>query len=497
MSSYFNCHFSVNHLLRAAVLLMFSGMLAISCQKEEVISTDRDLKLEFSTDSVVFDTVFTSIGSITKRLMVYNKSSKRIKISHIRLMGTAGRVFKMNVDGVPGVAVSDIELAGNDSLFVLLKATIDPTDANSPFVVEDELFFETNGNQQQVKLIAWGQNANYIIADRKIGGFPKFKIVADSTQTIHWIADKPYVVYGYALINSYGTLVIDAGAKIHFHNNSGLWAYADGVLRVEGTQEQPVVFQGDRLDPEYRNIPGQWDRIWLMEGRQGFNHEINYAIIRNGFIGIQVESFLRPTQNQLTLNNTVIENHTGIGLFSRLFAIDAGNVVIANCGSFGALLTAGGAYRFRHTTIANHWTYGVRNTPSLFYNNFLLDSLDKPIPIPFSLDFGNSLIYGSLEDEIGRELVAGADTTYTFNHCLIKLKSPWQKTASFVSCLFNEDPLFRDYAAFNYRPDTLSPVIGKGNPEIASQIPYDLDGVWRLPMPDIGAFQYVYKPEEE
>ncbi len=489
--------FSKNSLIRTALALLIFGMIAFSCRKDDIVSTDPDIKLSFSTDSVVFDTVFTSIGSITKRLMVYNTSNKRIKISRIRLMGSAGEVFKMNVDGIHGTAVSDIELDANDSLFVLLKATINPSDANSPFVVEDEIFFETNGNEQQIKLIAWGQNANYIIADRKIGGFPKFKMVADSTETVYWTAEKPYVVYGYALINSYGTLVIEAGAKIYFHNNSGLWAFADGMLKVEGTREQPVVFQGDRLDPEYRNIPGQWDRIWLMEGRQGFNHDINYAIIRNGFIGIQAESFLRPTQNQLNLSNTVIENHTGVGLFSRLFAVDASNVVIANCGSYGAALTAGGAYRFRHSTIANHWNFGTRNTPALFFNNFLLDSLSQPIAVPINIEFGNSLIYGSLEDELGKELVAGADTSYLFDHCLIKLKDQWKKNDAFVSCVFNENPLFIDYSAFNYRPDTLSPVIGKAKPEIAGEIPYDLDGNWRLPLPDIGAFQYVYKPEEE
>ncbi len=479
-------------------LLPFIALIAtISCRKDDLISNDSNITLSFSTDSVVFDTVFTSIGTVTKRLMVYNSSNKRINISNIQLGLAEASVFRVNVDGVSGLNINNIEVAAKDSVFILVKATIDPRDESNPYVVEDDLIFLTNGNQQKVKLVAWGQDANYIIADQVVGNFPKFRIVADSNETVYWTSEKPYVVYGYALINSYGTLIIEAGTKVHFHDKSGLWAYVDGVLKVQGTLENPVTFQGDRLDQEYKDLPGQWDRIWLMEGRSGFNHEIEHAIIRNGYIGIQVESFLRATSNQLSISNTVIENHSGFGIFSRLFAIDATNVVIANCGSYAAAFTAGGAYRFRHCTLANQWNYSVRNTPSLFFNNFLLDSLDKPIPIPINLDFSNSIIYGSNEDELERELVGGADTTYLFDHCFIKLSDSWKSNSAFETSYFNEDPLFKDYALFNYEPDTLSPVIGKGKPEISAEIPFDLNGVSRLTSSDIGAFQYVPDPEEE
>lgn len=487
-----NKHFHIVGLIALLVL-----MLTVSCRKDDLISADPSLKLSFSADSVIFDTVFTSLGSITHKLMVYNKTNKRLNISSIRLEQGAQSVYRMNVDGMPGLVVNDVEIAPNDSLFVLIRATIDPTDATNPFVVEDDLVFLTNGNEQRIKLVAWGQDAHYILADTQIGRFPKFKIVADSNETVLWTAGKPYVVYGYALINSYGTLIIEEGARIHFHDKSGLWAYVDGVLKVRGSQEQPVVFQGDRLDRDYRNVPGQWDRIWLMEGRQGHNHEIDYAIIRNGFIGIQVESFLRPTSNQLTITNTIIENHTGIGLFSRLFAVDAANLVVANCGNYGLALTAGGAYRFQHTTVANNWTFGVRTTPGLFFNNFLLDSLERPIPIPINLQFGNSIIYGSANEELGWELVGGADTTYLFDHCLVKTERILSQFSGFQASIRNQNPKFRDYPNFNYRPDTLSPVIGMGKASIAAQIPTDIDGVSRIPSADLGAYQFVPKTEEK
>lgn len=479
-------------------LLVISALMAsTACRKDDLVSNDKNLKLTFSADSVIFDTVFSSLGTVTRKLMVYNTSNKRINISNIQLTLGQQSVFRMNVDGIAGLNIQDVDLAPNDSLYVLVKATIDPRDQNNPYVVEDDLVFMTNGNEQRVKLVAWGQDAHYIIADQKVGNFPKFKIVADSLETVYWTADKPYVVYGYALINSYGTLVIEEGTRIHFHDGSGLWAYVDGVLKVRGTLENPVTFQGDRLDADYRDVPGQWDRIWLMEGRAGFNHEIDHAIIRNAFIGVQAESFLRPTSNQLTLSNTVIENNTGMGIFSRLFAIDASNVVVANCGSYAVALTSGGAYRFIHSTLINNWSYGIRNTAALFFNNFILDSLDNPIPVPINLSFGNSIIYGSNDDEIERELVAGADTTYLFDHCFIKLKDPWKNQPVFSSSFINEDPLLEKYPLFDYEPDSLSPVIGKGKPEIANDYPLDLRGVSRIPSADVGALQFTPVTDEK
>jgi hypothetical protein len=473
------------------LILPFTVLLFDACRKQDLISNDSNLKLTFSTDSVVFDTVFTSIGTSTRRLMIYNTSNERLNISSIQVGETSQSVFRLNVDGTAGVSFENIEIPARDSLFVFVRATINPLNVDNPFVVEDDIVFLINGNIQKVKLVAWGQDAIYIIADQYIKGFPKFKIVADSLQTITWTAGKPYVIYGYALINSYGELIIEEGAQIHFHDKSGLWAYSDGVLKVRGTKENPVIFQGDRLEQEYRDVPGQWDRIWLMEGRQGFDHEIDYAIIRNGFIGIQAESFIRATENSLKISNSIIENHTGIGIYSRLFAIDANNLVVANCGSYGMALTTGGDYRFIHTTLANYWSFSPRNNPNIILNNYALDTLDVPIPFPFNLVMGNTIIYGSNDEEIETDFVGGADSTYLFDNCFVKTERKLSLFPGFVDCIKNEDPLFKDYTMFDFHPDTLSPVIGKGKIDYSNSFPFDLDGVSRIPLPDVGAYQFV------
>jgi len=480
------------HIFLPVFLLMAALVLVVySCRKPVVVNDDPSLKLEFSNDSIIFDTVFTSLGSTTHRLMVYNPSKNRVNISNIRMASGDQSAFRLNIDGESGSDFSDIEINGNDSIYLFARVTIDPTNINNPYVVEDSIMFLTNGNEQNVKLVAWGQNANYILADTYIQGFPPFKIVADSLETTIWTNEKPYVIYGYALINSYGKLEIQEGTKVYFHENSGLWAYVDGVLKVYGTRDNPVWFGGDRLEQDYADLPGQWDRIWLMEGRQGEDHEIHNAVIENGFIGIQAESFSRPTENNLILDNVVVQNMTGIGIFSRVFNISGANVVSANCGGYCMAFTGGGSYNFVHSTIADYWPYGVRNTPSVFLSNYLLDTTETPIPVNMNFQLKNSLVYGSNFNEFETDMVGDADSIYFFDHCLLRTELDVSNTAVYNQVFKNEDPLFVDYEVNDYRIDTLSPAIDKGDPDIAATVPFDLLGTQRTQSPDLGAYEFV------
>lgn len=471
-----------------AALLLFS-----SCRKENDISTDPSHKLSFSTETVVFDTVFTTIGSATHELKIYNLYKDDLNISEIRLMGGETSRFRLNVDGVSGTEFHDQLVMAKDSIYSFLNVTIDPNDLRTPFVVEDSIMFITNGNTQFVKLVAWGQNARYIVADRKIQGFPAFKIVADSLETTHWTNELPYVVYGYALINSYGTLHIHEGTHVYIHGGGGLWSWSDGQLIIDGTVENPVIIEGDRLEPFFKDEPGQWDRIWLMDGRSDADHIINHAIIRNAFIGIQAETFVHETENVLRLYNTIIENHTGVGVYSVYYAIDACNTVIDNCGQYAFAVAQGGAYLLRHCTIGNYWWKSTRTTPSMILNNFVDDNSGRTeFPLFFEMD--NSIVYGVQEEEFETSLSAmnsDIDTTYSIDHCLLKTLKYSNASSGFNSCIFNEDPLFVDYRSFDmHLSDILSPAIGTGNPIIGAQVPYDLEGKSRTGAPDLGAYQF-------
>lgn len=473
-------------------LLLLAALAA--CRKESSITTDPSCKLVFSTDTVLFDTVFTTLGSSTHLLKIYNNYAEDLNISEVRLMGGENSRFKLNIDGEAGTEFHDKIIPASDSLYTFLNVTIDPTDLNTPFIVEDSILFVTNGNRQMVRLAAWGQDANYIVGDHTVSilRYP-YTIVADSLETTYWTNERPYVIYGYALINSYGTLVISEGTHVYVHDKSGIVSWSDGQLIVNGTAENPVIIEGDRLEPYFKDQPGQWDRIWLQECREGADHIINHAIIRNGFIGLQPESVFKATRAALRINNTLIENHTGIGIYATLYAIEANNVIIDNCGQYAFAATMGGDYIVRHSTIGNFWWKSARNTNSLFFSNYFDDdSTGIRYEYPFHFEMGNSIVYGAAEEEFGTNLSAReVDTTYLFDHCLLKSTKGSNDLPGYNSCLFNQDPLFVDYRAFDlHLSDALSPAVGAGSPTISEFVPFDYEGNPRTGTPDLGALQF-------
>ena len=77
---------------------------------------------------------------------------------------------------------------------------------------------------------------------------------------------------------------------------------------------------------------------------------------------------------------------------------------------------------------------------------------------------------------------------YSFDHSLLKTTSGISDPQHYTGCIANEDPLFMDPAAYNYKIDSLSPAIGKGIP---MGVPFDIEGVERGQNPDLGAYQWV------
>ena len=479
------------------ILLSFV-VFTIACRKELKYSDDSSKNISLSTDTIAFDTVFTYVGSSTRVLMVYNNNSDNLKINSIRLERGSSSPYSINVDGQSGTSFSDKEIYANDSLYVFIKVTIDPTHENNPFVT-DRLIFNTNGNENVVNLCAYGLDANYIIG--RHGIFPDenghytnyyYPVTNDTLKDVHWTAEKPYVIYNVALIDSDGTLTIEAGTHVYFHGGSGLWAWSEGQLIVDGTADNPVVFQGDRLESFYADQPGQWDRIWLMEAREGHGHIINHAIIRNGFIGLQIQRMLKDNLAPTYITNTIIENHTGIGLYANCYSIGLSNSLVNNCGSYCVALTGGGSYLMAHNTIANYWTGSTRKAEALFFNNLYTNPTDgNTYAIPFNCEIDNSIVYGSMANEFGTDFYPVPDTTYVFNNSLICSKRP-HPTELYSECVFNKPPKFKSTGYFDFHLDTLSPAIGIGNPAYSiGDLKFDLDGNDRGDTPDAGAYQYI------
>ena len=464
-----------------------------ACKKNNQINPDASLKLSFSTDTLLFDTVFTSLGSATHQLRIYNPNSDDLKISSIRLLGGESSPYRLNLDGENNIEFYDKIIPANDSLFSFLRVTINPNDLNTPFVVEDELEFITNGNTQIVKLLAWGQNANYIVADKVVTlGNVKYPyhVVADSLQTTVWTNERPYVIYGWALINSWGTLKIEEGTRIYCHQGSGIFSWSDGQLIISGTAENPVVIQGDRLEAYYNDTPGQWEQILMMDGRAGADHRISHAIIRNGTIGLNCQSSLKVTECALRIDNTIIENQSGYGLYSILYPVEAKNFVIANCG-FANFWAFGGDYRFVHGTFADYWQDQHNNNIAISVANRAIDGNEELFYYPFHMEMDNCIVYGKQKDEFSTAFGPDADSTFILDHCLIKSEKFNGGMAGFSHCLFNLEPYFVDELRDYHIDSIASPVIGTGNPLFGNEVPYDLNGVLRVGAPDIGAYQYT------
>lgn len=487
-------HMKNRHIILIITLLLLVGQ---SCRKLNPVSDDPSLKLSFSTDTVLFDTVFTTLGSATHQFRIYNKHKEDLNISSIRLVGGDSSPFRVNLDGDNATEFYDKIIPANDSLFTFLRVTIDPNDLNTPFVVEDELEFVTNDNTQTIKLLAWGQNANYIVADKvvNIGGVPyPYHIVADSLETTVWTSERPYVIYGYALINSYGTLRIEEGTHVYCHQDGGIFSWSDGQLIINGTAENPVIVEGDRLEPYYDDTPGQWGQILLLDGRAGADHRVSHAIIRNGTIGLNCQSSLKVTQCALRVDNTIIENQSGYGMFSILYPVEVKNFVIANCGTTN-FWAFGGDYRLVHGTIGDYWNGNEhKNNCAMVLSNCATDGNDELFYYPFSMEVDNCIIYGSQADELVTHFGAEADSTFLFDHCLLKSEKYNGAMAGFNHCQFNLEPYFANINTNDLHIDSIaSPVIGTGNPLFGNELPYDLDGVTRNGRVDIGAYQFIQR----
>jgi hypothetical protein len=458
-----------------------------SC-RDDGFDSDPALKLSFSSDSLLFDTVFTTKGSATRSFKVYNTNNRRIRINNVSLAGGPDSYYRMNVDGRSGTTIQDVDIEANDSLFVFVEVTVDPVNQDLPLTIVDSIVFNTNQNIQDVKLVAWGQDAHFIKPDE---GF-SYHLMRNDTV---WTADLPIVIYGLAVVDTMVTLNISEGARIHFHNNASLVFLSQSTLKVTGTAEQPVTFQGDRLEPFYQEQPGQWGRIFLTATSK--DHEIDYAIIKNGSVGLHVDTIGSITDPTLQIRNTVIKNMGLIGLLAQGSHVVAENLAIANCGQHAMYLALGGSYDFRHTTIANYYGIDIRNTPSVLINNYYSD-IDGNIQVrPFDhLFFGNTIIYGNNQEEIVFDIYDGTAVDFVFDHCLLRTQLD-TGTASFISPIVNQDPLFNDNQLHDFRLTEDSPAIGAGNPDIANEIPFDLLGRDRTERPDIGAVQYYLIEDED
>lgn len=452
-----------------------------SCEDEKYISST-DVKLRFSVDTVMFDTVFTSIGSTTQHLKVYNPYEQKVLISSVKLAKGETSNFRLNINGVSSNELQNLEIEPFDSLYIFVEVTVDPSGQNLPLVVKDSIEFITNMNRQDVDLVAWGQDFKLIRREVLKG-------------TTNWTKEKPYMIYNYAFVDSSATLNIEPGTKIYFHKDAGL--YVKGKVVARGTVENPIIFQGDRLEDVYANVPDQWNGVLLYSGSK--NNEFKYAEIKNANIGLQVGNIENDGFSTVKLNNVKIQNMAYAGIFAMKSDIQASNCLVTNCGFYAVALLVGGNYEFNHCTIANYWggySFKARSTPSVLVSNILNISKIDYVGDLVKADFGNCIITGNAID--GNELLLSrkqeALFNYKFDRCILQVADTFKTNNAdrFINILKGVDPKFVDpYKKYNFELDTLSPAKDAGKLSIGKLFPTDLKGRDRLldKGPDIGALE--------
>jgi len=509
-------------------LSLFIIVFASSCRKDFSTSLSKG-NLKFSTDTVFVGKVFDNISSSTHRFTVKNPSNKDIHIPQISLEKGNASFYRLNVDGVSGKSFENIEILAKDSIFVFVETTIPFNEITDPdFMYRDKVLFDNDSNQQKVELEAQVVDVHLIRPNRTqiADGFAYEEIIlgqdADGnditirgtnlTDDTTFTNDKPWLIYNYVGVPNGKTLTIDAGTQIHFHANSGIIVQDGGKLIVNGTLDNKVIFQGDRLEEVYQDISGQWGTIWLFNGSK--ENSIQHAKILNATLGLLVDSNNDISEQTLLLNNTEIYNTTSYGLLARNAKIEANNTVIGNNGASSFATILGGNYDFTHVTLANYWRSSNRQEATLSLSNALQISETEFLVSDLQANFTNCIIAGSQNMELHYDKLDGANFNFKFTNCMLKFEDTtnqfiddplfdFNNTTLYQNVLLNKNPDFKNTNPFedfvDFRIGENSDAINQADSSIILLKPVlqtDLVGTDRLPNPDIGAYQHIVFEED-
>ncbi len=513
--------------MRYLTLIFFVFALSLTSCRKDFDTKASDGHLEFSKATVYLDTVFTNVGSSTYTLKVYNRSNDDINIPSIALGKGVNSKYRIMVDGMTGrdgKFFENVELLANDSLYVFIEETADIADANpTDMLYTDQILFDGGSNQQKVDLVTLIQDAVFLYPERfNDGTYESLQIGPNPEDTIygffldendpihgdelHFTNAKPYVIYGYAAVPPNKTLTIDPGARVHFHAESGLIVANTGSIQVNGLPstdpvllENEVIFEGDRLEPGFAEVPGQWGTVLLTQGST--NNSFNHITIKNASVGIFIQGQDATT---VQIKNTQIYNSSNVGILARTGKINGENIVINKAGQYALACTLGGAYDFTHCTFANYWSGGNRQTPTVLLDNTYKQDGTLFVSELVQANFTNCIIYGPNNIELGLNKDNGTGFSYNISYCLVRFNDTNNQFTSnplyadFLSETTNlrsnsqtaNDPKFKNTSKNNLRILNNSAAIGKGNP--AFLVPVDADGKTRTTTPpDLGAYEHL------
>ena len=457
------------------ILVAIFGVTVTSCISDDFTDSP-NATLTFSTDTVRFGAIFTDLTTPTARLQVFNKNNKGVNISSIRFKNP-DTPFRLNVDGVSGSSFSDIEIRGNDSIYVFMECYIDADDTFEPWRVADQLEFITNGVTQEVEVEAWAWNVT------RLHGV---NVTANTTLT----AERPYVIFDTLTVAPETVLTIEPGAWLLFHDKAAM--KVRGTLLAIGETDNFIRMSGDRLDdilPDvaYDQMAGQWGGIDIAP--ESFGNRMEFVNMRSTVSGLRVDSCGDLSRNKLTLVNSWLHNSQGNVLSSQYAAVDAYGCCFSEAAGSVVKLT-GGYHNFVQCTIANSYLFSSLFQPNLYLEHVMPEEMENNSAPLMTANFENGIIWGEIGTPIQPGDLVGSNVYMRY----MLFKADGTDDENFINCIWNQDPLFftvRNDYYFDYRLQPDSPALGAGNPGyITPECLYDMDGIYRLAegAPALGAY---------
>ena len=493
--------------MKLKFLLPLLTLLAVACSDYESFSDNPGFRLEFSQDTIAFDTLISTIPSSTKTLYAFNNNGNGMRITTIQLEGGAKSLFRVNVDGrylADGIW-HNFEVLKHDSLVIRIEMTPPEVGTTEPLYFQDKLHFLLENGAQQTVVLSGGSIDAYI----QRGG-----LIIDEDMML--LTDKAYVIYDSLVVNPGVTLTLTEGTRLMFHDKAALHVY--GRLLVEGTLEKPVVLRGDRMDHMfdyllYDNTPSRWEGVIIHHG--SFGNVLTYCDLHSSLFGIICEDTeeVKPdeTNPSVTLDCCILHNIGGDGLQFNNCVSKVTNTQISNTLGHTVNLN-GGIHEFVYCTLAQFYPFVANRGDGLH----LVSSADgDEYGLLRKAHFINCVITGYGEDVImGENIPQDGSCDYLLHHCFLNTP-PVDDEEHFVGCIFDrdkkkneEEKLVRqdnfvlfdtENFFYDFTPKDSSMIRSLADPNYIGLPQFDRLGVSRLADdgPDAGCYEFVKKPDEE
>lgn len=417
-------------------------LLAAACSDDETFTTNKNSLLEFTTDTVSIDTLFSTVPSATAGFWVHNRTSKGIRLTNVRLERGNQSGFRVNVDGMfVNPVASGIEIRSGDSIRVFVEVTTRANGADQPQLVQDNLIFSLqSGAVQSVNLRTWSWDA--LLTD-------SMTISRDTTIE----TTKPLVVTNRITVSRGATLTI-RNTTVYFHQQGGMTV--NGTLKAEN-----CTFRGDRLDHMFDYLPydrvsGQWQGIIISAPPTNIQ-VLNNCELRNATNAIIADS------STVALTECKIHNSRGHGIKATNSTVMLSYCQLTN--TLGDCLDLeGGQAVIDHCTLAQFYPFTANRGAALRFTNTGYGML---------LKCTNTLVTGYEADVVmGEQTDTAGVFDYFFSNCILRTDSVddkerfenvvWEKTTDSIQGKKHFVEIDEQLLRYNFSIDSLSPALRLG-----------------------------------